>query len=148
MELGVQPGVADEAHIPIHFDPKEDLSKTTSPHPQTSPRSPDPLLSKIHICEYGTKHHVLVEHARYHIFKYECSSMVYRGIDAAHEALYALLLNSRDFLGEHPRKDAQTLEAVRRMKPFWNGGDCYHWVEQIDTLHGPISVEFGVGNQM
>ena len=142
MELGVQPGVAGEAHTSIHFGKKKDLS---SPHPQTSRSSPsqDPL-SKINICKSGIKHHSSVEHARYHIFIYECSSTVYRGIDADHEALYAaLLLNSRDFLGEHPRKDAQTLKAVRRMKPFWNGGDCYHWVERIDTLHGPSSA----GNQ-
>ncbi len=61
---------------------------------------------------------------------------MYRGIDVAHKDSYALLLSSRDFLGEHPRKDAQTLKAVRRMKPFWNGGDdCYHWVEHDVILH-------------
>ena len=145
MELRVQPGVVDEAYTPTHFDKKKDLSKMTSPHPQTSPRSPD---SKIHICKRGPKHHrVSEEHTRYHIFTYGCSSELYKGIDAAHEALYALLLHSCDFLGEHPRKDIQTLKAVRRMKPFWNGGNCYHWVEQIDTLCGP-SVETGVGDQI
>ena len=77
---------------------------------------------------------------------------LYRGIDASQKHKYALLLSSRDFLGEHPRQDAETLKAVRKMKPFWNGGgDCYHWVEHDEILHGPVpplEVEFGVGKEM
>jgi len=108
--------------------------------------------SKMYNPHYGQRHHPKKGHARYNIFAYGCSPTVYRGIDAAHKALYALLLSSRDFLGEHPRKDTQTLKAVRRMKPFWNGGeDCYHWVEHNDVLHGPVPLRregLLVGNQM
>lgn len=33
-------------------------------------------------------------------------------------------------LAEHPRQDPQSLQAVRRMKPFWSlGPDCYNWIE-------------------
>ena len=148
MELGVQPQVPDEANTPTQFKPASS-SKKTSHRPQASdPATP----SKVYIAGQGTSHYLLEGHARYNIFAYGCSPTVYRGIDVAHKASYALLLSSRDFLGEHPRKDADTLKAVRRMKPFWNGGDCYHWVEHNETLHGPVSVapsvEFGVGDEM
>ena len=59
-----------------------------------------------------------------------------------HKASYAFLLSSHDFLGEHPHGDAQSLAAVRRMKPFWTGGDdCYHWVQHDDVLHGSLTFQ-------
>ena len=149
MELGVQPKVANEANTPTHFKPDSSSKKKSS-----RPQAPDPPTpSKVYIPTAGKSHRRSKAHARYNIFAYGCSPTVYRGIDVAHKASYALLLSSRDFLGEHPRKDAQTLEAVRRMKPFWNGGDsCYHWIAHNETLHGSVSVapsvEFGVGDEM
>ena len=153
MGLGVQPEVADEAIAPTLFKP-DSSSKKASHLPHTPPGGPDPATpSKDYIPEHGKSHLPSEGHARYHIFAYGCSPTVYRGIDATREASYALLSSSRhgDFLGEHPRKGAQTLKAVHQMKPFWTGGDCYHWIEHNDTLNGlvpPPSVEFGVGNQM
>jgi hypothetical protein len=151
MELGVQPKVADVANIPTVFKPVSS-SKKTSHRPQTPPGGSDPVTpSKVYIPGHGKSHRPSEGHARYNIFAYGCSPTVYRGIDAAHKVSYALLLRSRDFLGEHPRKDAQTIEAVLRMKPFWKGGDCYHWVERNHVLHGsvpPPAVEFGVGDQI
>ena len=156
MELGVQLKTPEEAKTATIYKPDRSSSKKKSEgRPQTPPPiegGPDHATpSKIYIPPYGQRHHPQKGHARYNVFAYGCSPTVYRGIDVAHKASYALLLSSRDFLGEHPRKDAQTLKAVRRMKPFWNGGDdCYHWVEHDDVLHGPVSpprVEFFVGNQ-
>lgn len=132
MELGVQVKTPEEAKTATisSFKKKSD----------SRPRTPPPIEGSPD------------QHARYNIFAYGCSSTVYRGIDAGHKASYALLLSSRDFLGEHPRKDAQSLEAVRRMKPFWNGGeDCYHWVEHDNILHGPVrprKEEFLVGESI
>ncbi|KAF8233182.1 hypothetical protein L208DRAFT_901969, partial [Tricholoma matsutake] len=145
MELGLQLK-PPEAQTTSIFKPdsysSSSSSKKSDPRPHTPPpneASPDHATpSKIYIPQHGRRHHPKEGHARYNIFVYGCSPTVYRGIDAAHKASYALLLSSRDFLGEHPRKDVQTLKAVRRMKPFWNGGeDCYHWVEHSDVLHGP-----------
>jgi len=156
MELGLQPKIVEEATTPTIFKPLAESSKKPSGRrPRTPPSGggPDPATpSKIYIPQYGQRHHDAKGHARYNIFAYGCSSSVYHGIDASQNHLYAHLLNSRDFLGEHPRKDGQTLKAVRRMKPFWNGGDdCYHWVEHNAILHGPVrppGVEFGVGDHM
>jgi hypothetical protein len=146
MELGVQPKVPNEVKTATIFKPHQSSSskKKSDNRPRTPPppieRGPDHATpSKIETPQYGRRHHSKKEgHARYNVFAYGCSPTVYRGIDAAHKASYALLLSSRDFLGEHPRTDVETLKAVRRMKPFWNGGDdCYHWVEHNDILHGP-----------
>ena len=157
MELGVQPKVPKEAKTATIYKPDQSSSKKKSDRrPQTPPPiegGPDHATpSKIHVPQYGQRHHHPEGgHARYNVFAYGCSPTVYRGIDAAHKASYALLLSSRDFLGEHPRKDEQSVKAVRRMKPFWSGGDdCYHWVEHDEILHGPVppsTVEFLVGNQ-
>lgn len=156
MELGVQVKAPEEAKTATKYKPDQYSSKKSDGGPRTPPPiegGPDHATpSKMYIPQYGRRHHPKEGHARYNIFAYGCSATVYRGIDAAHKASYALLLSSRDFLGEHPRKDAQTLKAVRRMKPFWNGGeDCYHWVEHNDILHGPAPPGregLLVGNQM
>jgi hypothetical protein len=146
MELGVQTEPLDIAKTPTIFRPDErsSVNQIPDPRPRTPPATGETLVqatpSKFYIPQYGTKHHPFVGHARYQIFAYGCSLTVYRGIDAAHKASYAFLLSSRDFLGEHPRGDAQSLAAVRRMKPFWTGGDdCYHWVQHDDMLHGSLT---------
>lgn len=155
MELGVQSKTPEIATTATTYKPPSSKKKSN-----VRPRTPPPVSggpdhatpSKLYIPEYGERHHSTVGHPRYNLFAYGCSPTVYRGIDVAHKASYALLLSSRDFLGEHPRKDAETLKAVRRMKPFWNGGDdCYHWVEHNSILHGPVPPsreELLVGNQI
>jgi len=160
MELGVQVKPPEEAQTATIYKSDQYSSSSSSKKSGRRPRTPPPIEggpdlatpSKMYIPQYGQRHHPKKGHARYNIFAYGCSPTVYRGIDNAHKASYALLLSSRDFLGEHPRKDAQTLKAVRRMKPFWNGGDdCYHWVEHDDVLHGPAPPwreGLLVGNQM
>lgn len=160
MELGVQVKPPEEAQTPTIYKPDQYSSSSSKKKSDRRPRTPPPIEggpdhatpSKMYIPQYGQRHHSKEGHARYNIFAYGCSPTVYRGIDNAHKASYALLLSSRDFLGEHPRKDAQTLKAVRRMKPFWNGGeDCYHWVEHDNVLHGPAPPwreGLLVGNQM
>ena len=157
MELGIQQKVPEDAKTSSLYKPESSSSKKKS---KGRPRTPPPTEggsdhatpSKMHILHYGLRHHHNEGHPRYNVFAYGCSPTVYRGIDVAHTSSYALLLSSRDFLSEHPRKDVQTLKAVRRMKPFWNGGDdCYHWIEHNNILHGPVPpsrAEFLVGNQM
>ena len=158
MELGVQAKAPQETKTTAIYEP--DQYSSSSKESDGRPRTPPPIEGgpdhatppKMHIPQYGQRHRPEEGHARYSIVACGCSPAVYRGIDAAHKASYALLLSSRDFLGEHPRKDAQTLEAVRRMKPFWNRGeDCYHWIEHDDILHGPVPLQeecLRVGNQM
>jgi hypothetical protein len=141
MELGVQPEIPDVAKTGTKFQGKKSAAKKC-------PKTPPPAKhvhvhgtpSKIYVPQHGSKHHLIEGHARYNIFAYGCSPTVYRGIDDLHKAKYALLLSSRDFLGEHPRHNGQSIAAVRRMKPFWSGGQaCYHWVEHDDILHGSVS---------
>ena len=160
MELGVQAKAPQETKTTAIYEP--DQYSSSSMTSDGRPRTPSPIEGgpdhatppKTHIPQYGRRHRPEEGHARYSIFACGCSPAVYRGIDDAHKASYALLLGSRDFLGEHPRTDARTLRAVRRMKPFWNGGeDCYHWIEHGDILRGPVPPEeeeecFRVGSQM
>ena len=143
MELGIQSD-------PMTGKKKSDGRPRTPPKAKSADQEPA-TPSRIHIPQRGTRHHNEIGHARYTIFAYGCSNTVYQGIDAAHKASYALLLNSRDFLGEHPRQSPQTLKAVRRMKPFWSRGeDSYHWIERNDILHGDdphAKKEFLVGKE-
>jgi hypothetical protein len=160
MELGVQVKPPEEAQTATIYKPDRFSSSSSKKKSDRRPQTPPPIEggpdlampSKMYIPQYGQRHHENQGHARYNIFAYGCSPTVYRGIDNAHKASYALLLSSCDFLGEHPRKDAQTLKAVRRMKPFWTGvEDCYHWVEHDNVLHGPappLWEGLGVGNQV
>jgi len=136
MEMGVQ--------VKPHGGAKKSTKIGSGGESYTRPQTPPPMgqrsqpttPSRIEIPSYGQKHHTTKGHARYSIFIYGCSPTVYRGIDDAHKATYAHLLNSRDFFAEHPRQDLQTLAAVRKMKPVWSGGkDCYHWVERDEILH-------------
>jgi len=160
MELGVQVEPPEEAKTATKYNKPAKYFSSSSKKSNRRPLTPPPIEggpdiatpSKMYVPHHGQRHHPEEGHARYNIFAYGCSPTVYRGIDITHKGSYALLLSSRDFLGEHPRKNAQTLKAVRRMKPFWNGGeDCYHWVEHDDILHGPVLPRregFMVGNQM
>ncbi|KAF5373422.1 hypothetical protein D9615_009451 [Tricholomella constricta] len=152
MELGIQGKVSEEAKTAIKFRPDRSSSSSSSSSKKSGGPSRTPSPSRMVIPQRGQRHHPQEGHPRYHIFAYGCSPTVYRGIDAAHKDKYAQLLKSRDFLGEHPRQNSQTLKAVQRMKPFWNGGeDCYHWVEHNDILHGPAPPrreEVLVGKQM
>ncbi len=143
-ELGVQLKAPEEVII---YKPDRSSSKKKSEgHPQTPPPieggSDHATPSKIYISPYGQRHHPKRD-IRVCIWLLPDSD---RGIDAAHKASYALLLSSRDCLGEHPRKDAQKFKAVRRTKPCWNrGDDCYHWVKHDDILHGPLGWNFSLG---
>jgi hypothetical protein len=70
------------------------------------------------------------KHPRYAFSIHGCSSAVYDIIEPSHEAIYANLLASKDFLDEHPRQSPELLNAVERMKPFWHSGQqSYDWVE-------------------
>lgn len=86
--------------------------------------------SKVVIAKSGTHHHPRPDHPRYSIKAYGCSPTVYRGILEEQRASFALLLRSRDFLGEHARGDDASIAALRKMKPFWSrGANCYHWID-------------------
>ena len=111
-------------------------ARPTTPTGQNQQYTAD-APSKV-IPKAGNHHHERAGHPRYNIFAYGCSPAVYRGIDEEQKAGVALLLRSRDFLGEHARQDAASIGAVRNMKPFWTGEeDCYHWVE-CSRLRGGI----------
>jgi hypothetical protein len=145
MELDVQPRLPGTAQTSTIY-PWNSAGSKKPPH-EERPRTPPPAESlphgdtpsKMHIPQHGTLHDPKETHARYNIFAYGCSPTIYRGIDEVDKSKYALLLSSRDFLGEHPRNNEQSLMAVRMMKPFWSGGKaCYHWVDD-KNLNGPIS---------
>jgi len=56
---------------------------------------------------------------------------VYKVISQSDRDTYKFLLANRDILDEHPRKDDETLKAVRAMKPFWSAGpNCYSWINE------------------
>jgi len=98
--------------------------------------------SKLHIPQQPEKQaHPRDDHPRYSIFAYGCTNTVYKVIGESDRSLYAYLLANRDFLDEHPRKDAASLNMVRRMKPFWSAGpQCYAWINEpfLQAYHQPL----------
>jgi hypothetical protein len=80
-------------------------------------------------------HHPKDVHARYSIFAYGCTSKLYGVVGDADRDVYRFLLRNSNFLDEHPRQEVDSLNAVKRMKPFWSAGvECYHWI-RIPFLH-------------
>lgn len=123
MELGVQNTRYPDATTPTISAVRKSRQSTTQVQVTKTP-------SKVIAPRQGRLHHAVDCHPRYSIFAYGCSNTVYKGIRPSQRAIYQFLLASRDFLDEHPRKNPETLHAVRRMKPFWSAGlACYHWIK-------------------
>jgi hypothetical protein len=141
MELGVQLQPPQGAKTPVKYDVNVKLKAKQTGLSTSSHETPS-TPSKLVLPQLGKKHHpVKDQHQRYNIFSYGCSPTLFKGVHGAKD-MYALLLNSRDFLGEHPRQNPPTLTAVRRMKPFWSGGEnCYHWYQKNDALQSPVGEE-------
>jgi hypothetical protein len=136
LELGVQPPVPQLAKTNVKRKrAKQAQSQTPNKRPRTTPQADAPSsLSKVEVAVGGVRRSARNAdtapkvHPRYSIFAHGCSREVYGVVED--NDVYALLLASRDFLAEHPRNDAQSLDAVRRMKPFWtNGPQCYSWID-------------------
>jgi hypothetical protein len=138
-ELGVQLPISPAAVTPARVigrllkaapSSKPTQSRLRKPASSKAP-SVTTTPSKLHIPTQPTRiHHPRDTHPRYSIFAYGCSDTVYKVISPTERSTYQLLLGSRDLLGEHPRQDPESLQAVRRMKPFWSlGPDCYDWIE-------------------
>jgi hypothetical protein len=139
-ELGVQLPISPAASTNVKV--REKLAQSYPNPPMTAletPRKP-PVVemstvfitpSKLRIPEQPKRiAHSRDVHPRYSIFAYGCSDTVYGVIGHSDRAVYKFLLANHDMLDEHPRKDEDSLRAVRTMKPFWSAGlDCYHWIE-------------------
>ncbi|KAF8573296.1 hypothetical protein K439DRAFT_1375811, partial [Ramaria rubella] len=116
MELGVRAEISPEVKttVKVREQPKNAKKKKTTNTPSGSSRENYPRSN----------------HPRYSIFAYGCSSTVYKIVEVSQKGDYAFLLASGDFPTEHPRTSSESLQAVRRMKPFWSAGSCcYHWIE-------------------
>ncbi|KAF8579397.1 hypothetical protein K439DRAFT_1525242 [Ramaria rubella] len=146
MELGVQaplnPQARTHAKARARFKPNPKPARSVDPEKRQR-MQPDmqQTPSKIFLPQQGRLKYAKASHPRYSIFAYGCSDTVYKVIDRNEKVTYTLLLASRDFLGEHPRQDCESLKAVRKMKPFWAAGeDCYHWLES-ELLNTPEAVD-------
>jgi hypothetical protein len=123
MELGVQNKPSPDAMTSTKAAARPPRQSTSQAHVMKTP-------SKVVALGQGRLRRAADCHPRYSIFAYGCSDTVYKGIRPSQRAVYQYLLASRDFLDEHPRKNPETLLAVRRMRPFWSAGPaCYHWIE-------------------
>jgi hypothetical protein len=134
-ELGVQLPISKAATTKaivrenlIKFKEDVDKPRTTT---KRKAESPPGTPSEIVIPEQPVRiAHPKDVHPRYSIFVYGCSDTGYKVIKHSERSLYKLLLGNHDFLDEHPRDDNDSLDAVRRMKPFWSvGHQCYHWTD-------------------
>jgi hypothetical protein len=158
MEVGVQASLPKNVTTKTKFSGSSTnpaaktkaASKKPTPGPSARPTTPTrgdfptdvKTPSKVFIPQSGIHHHRRPSHPRYSIFAYGCSPTVYRGIGEEQRAGFALLLRSRDFLGEHARGDAASIAALRRMKPFWSRGqNCYHWIDCPQLQGGPVEAE-------
>jgi hypothetical protein len=141
MEVDVQTSIPENAATKT----KSSGSKT-NPGPPARPTTPTigNVQSEVKtvIPQAGTHHHERTGHPRYSIFAYGCSPTVYRGISEEQRAGFGILLRSRDFLGEHARKDNASIASVREMKPFWSRGEsCYNWIDCPQLRDGPVQSE-------
>jgi hypothetical protein len=92
-------------------------SKMSAPAPPARPTTPImgnvqsvvKTPSKVVIPEAGIHHHECTGHPQYSIFAYGCSPTVY----GEERAGFGLLPRSRDFLGEHARRDDASMALFR-----------------------------------
>lgn len=113
MELGVQPKMPQALAEGI-----------------ATPAAVPPTPSKLEIPAQGRHRYPTDVHPRYSIFAYGCSDTVYGVIAPDERARYQNILASRDFLHEHPRQTHRSLDAVKRLKPFFSKGlSSYHWIQ-------------------
>ncbi|KAF9510518.1 hypothetical protein BS47DRAFT_1383937 [Hydnum rufescens UP504] len=100
--------------------------------PPTEPSSSFPTpTSKCHTVPRpeSIAHPLRDVHPRYSIFAYGCSDEVYSGIGMGKWSISSML--ERGFLGEHPRRDPDSLLAVENLKPVWSAGlGSYRWIEE------------------
>ncbi|KAF8592712.1 hypothetical protein K439DRAFT_1656117 [Ramaria rubella] len=139
MDLGVQrPNTQAKTPFKVHElpqpkpKPKPKSKSKPKPKRETTPKgkSQEGTPSRLDVSQPGQLHHPNVTHPRYSIYAYGCSNKVYKGIYPDDKAKYAFLLASRNFLGEHPRQNIESLNALCRMKPLWAAGkEYYHWLE-------------------
>ncbi|KAF8573314.1 hypothetical protein K439DRAFT_1625165 [Ramaria rubella] len=142
MELGVRAEISPEVKttVKVREQPKNAKKKKTTNTPSGSSRENvrssvkeekrDISPSEVYIVQPGRNKYPRSNHPRYSIFAYGCSSTVYKIVEVSQKGDYAFLLASGDFPTEHPRTSSESLQAVRRMKPFWSAGSCcYHWIE-------------------
>ncbi|KAF8590094.1 hypothetical protein K439DRAFT_1657646 [Ramaria rubella] len=142
MELGVRAKISTEVKTPVKVreQPKNAKKKRTTNTPSGSSRKNvrssvkeekrDISPSEVYMVQSGRNKYPRSNHPRYSIFAYGCSSTVYKIIEVSQKGDYAFLLAPGDFLAEHPRMSPKSLQAVRRMKPFWSAGSgCYDWIE-------------------
>ncbi|KZP24260.1 hypothetical protein FIBSPDRAFT_1012129 [Athelia psychrophila] len=121
MELGVQPNMPQALAESI-----------------ATPAAVPPTPSKLDIAAQG---HATDVHPRYSIFAYGCSDTVYGVIAPDERARYQNILASRDFLHEHPRQTHRSLDAVKRLKPFFSIGlSSYHWIQDA-KLDGAQAIQ-------
>jgi hypothetical protein len=132
-ELGVQPSPSGLSYTPAEvrktFNEQKGKSKEAV-FPAAGTSTKPASCSKIVIPDPPEKKFHPPSHPRYNVSVYGCSSDVYKVISQSEDERYTLLIQARDFLGEHPRQDPNSLARVRKLKPFWSTGvDCFHWLE-------------------
>lgn len=131
MELGVQPKMPQALAEGI-----------------ATPAAVPPTPSKLEIPAQGRHHHTTDVHPRYSIFASGCSNTVYGVIAPDERDRYQNILASRDFLHEHPRQTHRSLDAVKRLKPFFSKGlSSYHWIQDAKLNGATHAIEYPTNTQ-
>ena len=147
MELGVQPPLSSLAKMSTKVGNKKDKGKAVSkPESSLASKKREETPSRVDIPQKGSRTGLRslsaateVEHPRYAISAYGCSSTVYKVVEPKQKVQYAQLLASRDFLASHERQTPESLLAVRKLKPFWEVGPaCYHWLKNALLNTEPV----------
>lgn len=109
----------------------------SSPKRRRTTASPEPikLHHPSHIFAIGSGKiypisHTLRTHPRYNIYIDGCSSTSYGVIRDVEKSMYDSLIGVKDLLDDHPRHDAESIQAVGDMTQFFSIGDpSYHWLD-------------------
>ncbi|KAI6114754.1 hypothetical protein EDD16DRAFT_1517604 [Pisolithus croceorrhizus] len=83
--------------------------------------------------------HSSKEHARYSIRAYTCTEAVWKVISAMEHDMYKHVLDTDDFVPDHPRQDEASLDLVQQMLPFWHNDAIWYNDNESDSMD---AVEF------
>lgn len=131
MELGVTSPPPLLAQMYANYWPKtakED--QKTNAEPDDSPIAQgSPTESQMNIPPAApSRRRQTAVHPRYSMYIHGCSPSVYKVISKDDHSLYKILIGSGEPLSEHPRQNAESLDQVRNLKPFFaEGHPFWHW---------------------
>jgi hypothetical protein len=132
MELGISSSVASLKAAPANAN-SEAAQKVTATmvDPVMSAYAPERIGTSATMETYTAFQNELdhnAAHPRCSVYLSGCSPSLYRVIRPHETDDYRRMLECGGLLGDHPRRELDTLQGVRIQKPFFNDGESFGWI--------------------